>query len=243
MTALRIHLRRLVERIGILLTLAAPLLYRSPTEKVTVARKRRERQWYAEDGDRTRRLDYPLGPDAVVLDIGAYDGAWAAAVHAKFGAQIELFEPVGEFVGRIRERFAHNPRVRIHEYGLASSDRSETITLEEGGSSTVISGPEPTKRTTIELREAAAALRELGRDRYDLVKINIEGGEYELLEHLLAEDLVRRFRFVQVQFHPDAPEAERRMRAIIDGLGRTHDLQWRYPWVWESWARREDGRD
>jgi hypothetical protein len=25
-------------------------------------------------------------------------------------------------------------------------------------------------------------------------------------------------------------------------LQRTHKLQWRYPFVWESWVRREDVR-
>lgn len=235
---LRMRLRSLAERLGALLTAGAPWLCRSPTEKVTLRRQRRERRWYADDGDRTRRLDYPLGPDATVLDIGAYDGAWAAGVLAKFGAEIEIFEPVPAFVARIRERFAHNPRVRIHEYGLASADREESISLEEGGSSTVIAGPEASERQTITLRNAAAVLRDLGRDSYDLVKINIEGGEYELLDHLLNEDLVRRFRFLQIQFHPDAPSAERRREAIEEGLARTHDLQWRYPWVWESWALR-----
>lgn len=233
------HLRRLVEGLGALLTAGAPLLFRSPTEKATVRRQRRERQWYADDGDRTRRLDYPLGPDATVLDIGAYDGAWAAGVLGKFGAEIDAFEPVPAFVARIRERFAHNPRVRIHEYGLASADREESISLEEGGSSTIIASPEASERQTITLRNAAAVLRDLGRDSYDLVKINIEGGEYELLDHLLNEDLIRRFRFLQIQFHPEVRSAERRREAIVEGLARTHELQWRYPWVWESWALRD----
>ena len=239
MTRIRAELRRFLERLGSLLVVVAPHVHRSPDDRVKARRQLRERQWYAEDGDRTRRLDYPLGPDAIVLDVGGYDGAWAAGVHAKFGCEIEVFEPISEFAEEVRERFAHNPRVRVHDYGLASEDRQATITLDEGGSSTVIVGAEPRESLTIELRDAAAVLDDLGRETYDLMKVNIEGGEYELLEHLLKRALVRRIRFIQVQFHPEAPDSEPQMRAVVDGLARTHDLQWRYPWVWESWARRD----
>jgi hypothetical protein len=79
---------------------------------------------------------------------------------------------------------------------------------------------------------------ELDRDQIDLLKINIEGGEFELLERLLAAGQADRLRYLQIQFHPGPPAAESRREAIRDGLARTHRLMWDYPWIWESWERR-----
>src|SRR5262249_51252950 len=73
-----------------------------------------------------------------------------------------------------------------------------------------------------------------------LMKINIEGGEYDLLENLIATGLISRIRDIQVQFHMDIPDAERRMHAIQSRLAGTHRLTFQYPFVWENWQRRPD---
>ena len=38
-------------------------------------------------------------------------------------------------------------------------------------------------------------------DHVDLIKINIEGGEYELLEAILDNNLAKAFDNLQIQFH------------------------------------------
>ena len=70
------------------------------------------------------------------------------------------------------------------------------------------------------------------------MKVNIEGGEYELLEHLLDRALIGRIEHLQVQFHDFVPDAERRMKALQARLPLTHALEWQYEFVWESWRRR-----
>jgi hypothetical protein len=72
----------------------------------------------------------------------------------------------------------------------------------------------------------------------DLVKINIEGGEYDLLDHLIAEGLIERIRDVQVQFHDFVPGAEARRAAIRHGLEATHVVTYDEPFVWENWRRK-----
>jgi hypothetical protein len=72
-----------------------------------------------------------------------------------------------------------------------------------------------------------------------MMKVNIEGGEYELLDHLIDTGLICRVRDVQVQFHDDVlPDADRRMRAIQAGLSKTHTLLWQHEWIWECWRRK-----
>jgi FkbM family methyltransferase len=190
--------------------------------------------WYRDGGDETLRLDYALDADSLVLDVGAFDGEWAAEIFSRYVCRIHLFEPVAAMAARARRRFAKNPRVAVHEFGLAARDGSARISLAGPGSS-LYRHRGPTER--IHLRAAAAFMREHDARRVDLMKINIEGGEYELLEHLLDEDLVRGIRDLQVQFHDCIPDAATRMERIQARLAQTHTLTYQYRFVWENWHR------
>jgi FkbM family methyltransferase len=234
----RKSLRYLLNGVGRRLILLAAKIYASPTEIETIARLTREKAWYADRGDETLRLDYDLSPSSVVLDVGGYEGAFARDIHCRFGCDVLVFEPIASFVDRLRTRFLVNPRVQIFDYGLAGADDTVLMTLEEGGSSAVILGGVPATEA-VQLRDIASTLSELELKSVDLLKVNIEGGEYALMDRLLETGLIERFRHIQIQFHLHVPDAEARMRRIITGLDRTHELQWRYPWVWESWSRRD----
>ncbi len=73
----------------------------------------------------------------------------------------------------------------------------------------------------------------------DLMKINIEGAEYDLLEYLIASGLVRRIRRFQIQFHDFVLDAEARMLAIQEQLASTHRVTYQFPFIWENWVSKE----
>ena len=239
MTELRRALRRFLELAAGALSRLAPLIYRSEQERASLERQKLERQWYADRGDQTLRLDYDLAPGSLVLDAGGYRGNFAADLFCKFGCRIEVFEPVGPFAEGVEDRFAQNPLVTVHRFGLGGESRRDSILVDEGASSAVLTpvGVEA-EREEIEIRDVVEVMDSLDRDEIDLLKVNIEGGEYELLERLLAAGRASRIRHLQIQFHPRVPDAEPRRRAIQEGLSETHRQIWDYPWIWESWERR-----
>jgi len=213
------------------------LTYRSPVERETDQREAREAPWYAIDGDQTLRLDYPLGPESLVWDVGGYTGEWARDIVARFACTVEVFEPVPEFVDRLRSRFLHNPGVHVNQYGLAGRDETVSFAVERGASSGLLA-PHGARSETVELKDVAAVLAASSGD-VDLAKLNIEGGEYALLERLLETGDIARIRFLQIQFHAGVEDWEARMRRIQERLESTHVLSWRYPLIWESWQRRD----
>lgn len=199
------------------------------------AHERSYARWVRDRGDETLRFRYRLGPEAVVLDVGGYEGRWAEGVLERFHCTVHVFEPVPAFAAGIRARLARFDSARVHAFGLAGADREAEMALAADGTS-ALRGSGAACR--VRLREARGALAGLGIGGVDLAKINIEGGEYELLEHLLDAGLAGRFRHLQVQFHDFVPDAAPRMRRILDRLAATHAPEWRYPFVWESWALR-----
>lgn len=71
------------------------------------------------------------------------------------------------------------------------------------------------------------------------MKINIEGGEYELIEHFIESEFVKEIRDIQVQFHDFIPDAGVRMKKIQEELKNTHFLTYQYEFVWENWRRKD----
>ena len=68
------------------------------------------------------------------------------------------------------------------------------------------------------------------------MKINIEGGEYDLLEALLSGDAIKLIKNIQVQFHDFLiNDAKEKMTKLQEKLALTHDLTYQYEFVWENW--------
>jgi len=205
-------------------------------------RERRVIDWVGAGNDRTLRLEYELGPDAIVVDVGGWEGQWTSDVFARFCCTVHVFEPEADAAARIGRRFAANPHVHVHRVGLGGSTREEALVVKGPGSSIFSDGSSALERDAhtqqILIRAAGCLFEELGIGRIDLLKVNIEGGEYELLEHLLDAGWMPRVRHLQVQFHDFVPGAEARMHAVQRRIAKTHDLTWQSLFVWEGWTRR-----
>jgi FkbM family methyltransferase len=191
--------------------------------------------WFRDHGDTTLKFDYDLTSESVVFDLGGYEGDWTAEICARYGPRVYVFEPVPHYYERIRLRFARNPAIRAFPFGLAEADKQARLSLEGIASSAYKGGQ---NMEMVELREADAFLRREEIDSIHLMTINIEGGEYDLLDHLLLTGWIPRIRDLQIQFHDFVPNAEVRMKRIQRGLSETHDLTYQYPFVWENWRIR-----
>jgi FkbM family methyltransferase len=194
-------------------------------------------RYYAEGGDRGLRHNLPwLNPSSVALDIGGYRGDWAADIYARHRCQIHVFEPVPGFAAEIESRFEQNPDIHVHALGLGGTTREENIRVGASDSSVYLGKG---KSATIRFETVGEWMEShLGDQIVDLAKINIEGGEFELLEAMIEAGLLSRFRAFQIQFHSFAPDAETRRSAIREELAKTHLESFCYDWIWEEWRAK-----
>lgn len=191
------------------------------------------KKWFADRGDETLRLDYPLEQTSVVFDVGGYLGDYADAIHRKYGCQVYVFEPVPAFYAACVKRFRDNPSITCLNYGLSSASGWFEMSLADDGSSFKKSEGGSTQKAQI--RAITDVVSELGIDKIDLIKINIEGGEYDLLPAIVESGLINRIKFVQVQFHDFIAGAIENRQRIRASLQKTHREMWNYEFVWESW--------
>lgn len=193
------------------------------------------KSWVRDRGSETLRLDYDeLTPESVVFDLGGYRGQWASDIFAKYRCAIYIFEPIPYYADFIERRFKKNDRIHLCRYGLAN--RSETIPISVREDASSIFGK--AKGLEVKIVDIVTCLEDLKIGEIDLMKINIEGAEYDLLERLIEKDLIRRFKNIQIQFHDFVENSEARMKAIQKRLAETHSVTYEYRFIFENWKRR-----
>lgn len=181
--------------------------------------------------------DVPVGPGGVAIDLGAYIGEWAKNVAEKTGATVYGFEANAGTAKKAMARTAELPSVTIFPYGVGGADARERMARDGPGSS-IHKSDGAFGTIDVEIRDIATVLADLGLDHVDVLKVNIEGAEYELFDRLAVTGWLDRIDTISVQFHEWGPHGHAGRKRNRAQFARTHDEEWCYPWVWELWTRR-----
>lgn len=216
--------------VGLQLQRIGKCIYQSPSELYGQA-------WFRDEIAEDRRFNFPtLTSDSIVLDLGGYQGQWASDIFGRYQAHIHVFEPIEKFHNYIEARFKQNPKIETYKFGLAEKNCRLACALDENASSVYgTSGKALTEN--IQLRDINEWFAEESIKEVALIKINIEGGEFALLDRMIECDLINRFENILVQFHHFVPNAEIWRTSIQAKLANTHRLKFDYPFVWEHWER------
>jgi FkbM family methyltransferase len=167
-----------------------------------------------------------------VIDLGGYLGDFCARA-ARQGARIVVCEPIPQFAAHIRKRLGSS--VIVREVGVSGRSGETEMTL-AGAATSRFGGTGPA--TKVPLVRCSNLITEHNIDNVDLVKINIEGDEYEVLPELLDAGMMPRIDRLLVQFHPMNATVGERRRRIRERLSETHDCVFCYEFIWEGWRRK-----
>jgi len=178
------------------------------------------------------RYDYPLDCNSYVIDLGGYEGRFASILHQAYACDIDVYEPIKDFFFDCVRNLQPYPIVRIFNFGVGGSNREETFQLETDRTGVFANG----KSETVRIKDVKDVI---GNRKVDLLKINIEGMEYEVLERIIELDLQKQIKNIQVQFHKIGDNWEDRYQKIRDKLLMTHHLTFDYPFVWQNFTLNE----
>ena len=191
---------------------------------------------YLDEGGESLRSNYNMGKDSIIIDAGGYHGDFAEIMTCKFNCRVDVFEPITQYAETIRTRFRSNDNINVVQAGLGASQKEDFINV-EGVASTLFNGSSSSNtKEKIMIISAVDYIKSKNYSKIDLIKINIEGGEYELLNSLLEHpEIIRHIKYFQIQFHDFIPNAEEMRNEIQTRLSKTHRLMWNFPFIWESW--------
>jgi len=147
----------------------------------------------------------PLGPGSVVYSCGVGDNiTWDLALIAEFGCAVHAFDPTPasrEWIGRqkLPTAFHFHPVGVAAQSGMLRFGRKETgrgvnYRAVQNGIHLPLTG-----MVNVPVKRLGELMAELGHLHIDLLKLDIEGCEYETLADLLGEGLD--VRQILIEFH------------------------------------------
>lgn len=189
---------------------------------------------WMKDNAKDLNFQFELDENSNVLDLGGYKGDWANEIYRRYRCNVFIFEPVNIFYKNIKKRFEVIDKIRVYNFGISDSDKIANISINKDGSSTHKISQESLVEP-IKLKDIVNVINENKLSKIDLIKINIEGGEYEVLPKLIRSEKIFVCKNILVQFHPFEKNYQEKYQSIRNKLRNTHHLTFEYPLIWENW--------
>lgn len=182
----------------------------------------------------------PLEPADGLTDVGSDYGGWTIpldAVGADWtcycvgiggdvtfdlalaarGATVRAIEPVAEYVAQAETLTAGEPRVTTHQVAVTTEDGPLRMQITHDPQSRSVSSAglyDSEAFVEVPGRTLPSLMRELGDERIDLLKLDVEGAEYDILPTLDLRALGVRIFSTQLHHTGSVGQA----RALIAGL-------------------------
>ena len=192
--------------------------------------------------------DY-LTSDSTVIDFGGYKGEFAFKIQEKYKCNIYVYEPMNEYCDDM-EKYK-NPKVHINRFSVGSHTGTEEIAI--GGEGTTFEKygrrennshkGEPNKSIieapsiTIDVVDILSVMENY--DAIDLMKINIEGAEFDILPKLISSGEINKVENLQVQFHSFVEGAYDNYKLIKEQLSKDYDIVLDSLWKWTFWTKKK----
>lgn len=148
-----------------------------------------------------------ITPDSIIYSVGVgQDISFDLEMMNRFGVTIHGFDPTPKSINWVHQQKLTQPFI-MHEYGLADFDGTVSFNPPENAqhiSHTLLDRPTTqTNAITVSVKCLETIMQELGHDRIDLLKMDIEGAEYQVIDYL-AKTTIRPEQ-VLIEFHHRFP--------------------------------------
>ncbi len=178
-----------------------------------------------------------LNSESVVYSVGVGNNlSFDVSLVRRFGFRVHAFDPTPEVIAWFHAR-EWPAEIRLHEYGLADFDGMADFSPDPNPkevSHTLMGRPgsqAPISRVPV--HRLSTVMTRLGHSRIDLLKIDIEGAEYGVIEQIVGEGLP--VRQLLVEFHHRFPNIGK--PRTVEAIRRLNSAGYRIFHVSE--ARRE----
>lgn len=179
-------------------------------------------------------MDFKLKDNPIIFDLGGYKGDWANECLNRYNnPTIYIFEPVSIFYDQIKIRYESEPNIKVFNFGLSSENKTIDISI-NGDKSSVFVDLE--NKEKIVIKDIIEFIKEEKISAVDLIKINIEGEEYNLLEYLSDTPELLIFKNYLIQFHPFVVNYAERKVNISLKLSNHFNSVFNFEMIWEGWT-------
>lgn len=188
-----------------------------------------ESKWFLLNREKLK-FTTEFASNGLVLDIGAYLGDFVYKLSKlKPGMTFKAYEPVPEFYEKCVSRFNEKKNIEVFPYAVTCDGRDIYFSIDGPRSKAEASENNPVYRSL------SVDQIMVGIDEVELLKMNIEGMEYECLIRLFENGEIRKIRHLLIQFHNFNLEHEQVYAKIQTLLEKDFTSLFKFKWKWELW--------
>lgn len=169
-----------------------------------------------------------------VLVIGAYKGSSIENWLQTYEVDILAIEPIQAFVEVLNCKFAENRSVNIFPFAVGCMNGQVNLSVSEYSTSTFIKNGSTQVVELVDIGQFLESLETFPQ----VIEMNIEGGEFDVMERIIELDLLKKIGCLIIQFHKYDMSCELRRAQIRLALAETHTCVFSYEWIWERWQRK-----
>jgi len=154
--------------------------------------------WFIPDGS--------LQADSIIVDAGlGEDISFSESIIFELGCMVHGFDPTPKSIAYVKDRTCTKKNFFLHALGIAGSNRDSIFFLPNNSnhvSGSISESPHLGEiQIAVKLIDFEALLRIIGADKIDLLKIDIEGAEYEFLDSDSFLRNAHRVKILCIEFH------------------------------------------
>jgi FkbM family methyltransferase len=143
-----------------------------------------------------------LTHDSIVYSVGVgNDISFDLSLIEKYGVTIHAFDPTPKSIQWIQNQQLP-VQFRFHESGLAATDGTANFALPENPdhvSASILNNSGNTNFFVGEVKRLQTIMHELNHSRIDLLKMDIEGAEYEVIDDIVTSKV--KIKQLLIEFH------------------------------------------
>lgn len=182
------------------------------------------------------RYEYDLNENSIIVDIGAFKCEWSIKISEKYNnPSILAFEASKTFFDEAYNNIANFNNIKLVNKAISNQFKKENIKIGVADGVSTSFFIESENEEEVDCIPASEIFSTFGLNNVDLMKINIEGSEYDVLEYLIDNNLITKVKNIQVQFHRLGDNYMDRFLKIKENLRKTHKLTYECLFIWENW--------
>ena len=178
-----------------------------------------------------------LNSDSVVIDIGANYGE-VEKVLSEIGCKIYAFEPHPVFFSRLKQQYGDNPNIVLSDSAIWKKDEQRNFYFKRSASALNGGATLMEEKTnivdlnlniTVECLDISRLVHSIDKD-IDVLKMDVEGAEYEILERLIETDSYKKIKSIYFEDHSRKMPSNRfknLKRQVLESCNKKNiDLYW-----------------
>lgn len=190
-------------------------------------------QFIEDGGDNIIFKNLILNEHSVIIDGGGYNGEFADEIIKKSFNRIYIYEPDETFYKNLTEKYKLNIKVEVLNFALYSKEQITKLSQNLNASSIM-----EDDKSGVEVK-AVDIFKEFKKyNNIDLLKLNIEGAEFEVISRLIQTKEINKVKYLLVQFHREHDLDGSKLNKITSEISKNYNEIFNYKYVWSLFIRK-----